>query len=109
MPKEPDQGDTTLTGDQVSQKIQSVYFAGLKRCFADTLKRDPHAGGRAVLTFTVKEDGGVTDATATGIDDMLDACFVKKMESWRFDRPLDKNGKPTTTSFSIPVVFVAST
>jgi TonB family protein len=108
MPKEPDQGDTTLTNDQVARKIQANYLHGLQRCYSDRLKQDPHAAGRVVLTFTVKEDGGVTNASATGIDDMLDACFVRNMQTWRFDRPKDKDGKPTQATFSIPLVFVST-
>jgi TonB family protein len=109
MPKEPPEDDpTTLARDHVMQKISHLYMSGLQRCYQDRLKQQPTARGRVVLTFTVDEKGGVINPTATGIDDVLDACLVKRMSSWRFDPPRDKDGKPTTADFSLPLVYTST-
>jgi hypothetical protein len=97
--------ETTLRPNDVLRKIQTVYMNGLKRCHRDLLKRDPTAGGRVGLRFTVGETGRVVRVKAEGFDPGVDRCIESQAQQWRFGVPRDPDGDPTDASFRISLVL----
>jgi len=98
--------ETTLTADAVVAKLQSAYFAGLKRCYRNYLTKDPTARGKLALTLTVNETGRAIQTTAKGFSNDVDACANGLMTGWRFPIPKDRDGEPTTASFAIVLMLV---
>jgi len=98
--------DTTLTADQVLAKLQSVYMAGLKRCYREHLTKDPGARGKIRLTLAVGANGLTTGAAAQGFAKDVDDCIAGGMTSWRFPIPRDRDGEPTIAHFEIDLVAV---
>jgi len=98
--------DATLTPETVMAKIQAAYMAGLKRCYVLALRADPTAKGAVVLHFTVNESGRATDGTSTGFSTDVDGCIAGQMAGWRFPIPKDKDGAPTSASFTIRLNLV---
>ena len=98
--------ESTLSPDQVLAKIQAVYVSGVKRCYKDTLKRDPTARGKVVMKFTVNATGRAVTPSVDGFDTQLDQCIRGRIGDWRFSKPIDKDGDPTQASFAITVQLV---
>jgi hypothetical protein len=98
--------ETSLTPDVVLAKIQSVYMAGLKRCYKDYLKKDASARGKVTLNLTVNETGRTVKGAAHGFASEVDECISGQMASWRFPIPKDKDGDPTEASFAITLQLV---
>jgi hypothetical protein len=96
---------TSLTPDHVLHKITVAYMAGFKRCHEAYLKRNGTQRGKVQLTFGVDEFGRTVDPEAAGFDRELDECLVAQMHNWRFDIPLDPNGKPTRANFQLTLVL----
>ena len=89
---------TTLSADTVLAKIQSVYMAGLKRCYKTQLKSNPTLQGKLRMSFTVEATGKTSNVTAKSSAPALDACVKGMIEGWRFPNP--KSGdQPTTARF----------
>jgi outer membrane biosynthesis protein TonB len=97
---------TTLDPNKVARKISKRYLAGIKRCHEQILKRDPKAGGRVDLKFTVGVNGRVTRkrVTSSKLPEITD-CISKQMGRWSFGAPKDDDGNPTSAEFRIPVVL----
>jgi hypothetical protein len=98
--------DSTLTADQVLVSIQSKYLAGLKRCYKDTLVRDPTARGKVSVKLTVNETGRVAHVEVNGFDTTLSSCVEQRAGSWRFASPKDKDGEAQTADFMITFQLV---
>lgn len=98
--------ESTLTVDVVLAKVQSAYFAGLKRCYKSRLAIDPTMRGKLKLEFTVNKVGLATGSKARGFEEPLDACITSVMANWRFPIPKDRAGEPTEASFSITLTLV---
>lgn len=103
----PMTSETSLTPDVVLRKVQSAYMPGLKRCYNDTLKRDPAASGRLILTVTVDAAGRAEKSSAKGFDAALDECITGLMKSWRFPIPKDKDGEATETTVAVTLLLVS--
>lgn len=99
-------GDTTLTADLVLMKIQSVYMAGIRRCYKIHLTKDPAARGTMTLSVSVESTGRSVNPQAKSFASEIDACITGQMASWRFPVPKDKDGEPTTASFEIGLQLV---
>ena len=99
--------DTTLTADVLINKMQTAYFAGLKRCYRNYLKKDATAKGKLVLKLTVNATGRAIDAGAAGVSDEVAGCVTGQMAGWRFFVPKDRDGEPATASFRIVLTLVA--
>jgi ppGpp synthetase/RelA/SpoT-type nucleotidyltranferase len=97
--------DVTLTPDHVLRKVMVAYMAGLKRCHHAVLRGNRTARGKVLLSFTVDEQGRTVDPEAAGFDLELDECLIAQMHNWRFDIPLDPNGKPTRATFQLTLVL----
>jgi hypothetical protein len=97
--------DTTLSPDAVLGRIQSVYMAGIKRCYKDLLKSDPSARGRVDLSFTVNESGRVTSPSAKSDYSSMSACIKGLMGGWSFPAPKDSDGEATEASFAITLAL----
>jgi len=93
--------ESSLTSDAVVAKIQSVYMAGLKRCYKDALKRDAALEGALTLSLTVDETGRSVKTGAKGVDTEVDGCIGRMMTSWRFPIPKDKDGEAVSSTFTI--------
>jgi TonB family protein len=78
----------------------------LRDCYQRALKRDPAAGGKATLRFTIDPCGrltGVEIAARRGNVDAAAACAVTALRGWTTSfRPLE----PVTVEY--PVAFSAS-
>jgi hypothetical protein len=91
---------STLTPGKISKKIRSQYNHGLKQCFKRVLEQDPDAAGTIKATFVIGERGSVTAASLRGFGyPELNKCVEAKLLKWRFPKPADKDGNPT----SLPV------
>jgi hypothetical protein len=104
-----DIGDGTLDPDSVYRTIQSRYLEGIKRCHQQLLKRNPEAGGRVSVRFTVGPTGGVTKSTVSGFDPTVDACIKGLTLKWRFGAPKTDEGKPSSADFQFPFILKAGT
>jgi hypothetical protein len=93
--------ESTLTADAVLAKIQSVYMAGLKRCYKNYLNKDATARGGVVLSLTVTESGSTVNGSAKGFAGEVDDCITAQMGGWRFAVPKDKDGEKTQANFQI--------
>jgi outer membrane biosynthesis protein TonB len=100
--------DTDLTPDEVVRIIMSKYKSGLERCHKELLKRDPSAGGKVTLEFTVAESGKATNAKVKGFDPEVETCIKGKVAGWLFPKPKDSDGEPTTASFKITLALQAA-
>jgi hypothetical protein len=98
--------DTSLSADVVLSKIQTVYMAGLKRCYKQYLNKDASARGKVVLSFKVTESGNTVNGQANGFASEVDACIAAQMGGWRFPVPKDKDGDASEASFSIALQLV---
>jgi len=98
--------ESSLTADLVLAKIQSVYMAGLKRCYKNYLNKDASARGKVVLSFTVNESGATVGGKANGFAGEVDECIGAQMGGWRFPVPKDKDGEKTPAGFQIALQLV---
>lgn len=98
--------ESSLTADLVLAKIQSVYMAGLKRCYKNYLNKDASARGKVVLSLTVNESGSTVNGKATGFASEVDDCITGQMGGWRFPVPKDGDGEKTQASFQIALQLV---
>jgi hypothetical protein len=98
--------ESTLTPDIVLAKIQSVYMAGLKRCYKEYLKKDASARSKVTLSLTVNETGRTVKGSANGFAGEVDSCIGNLMSGWRFPIPKDRDGEATEASFAITLQLV---
>jgi hypothetical protein len=106
-PVKPDDS-TTLTPSVVLDRIQTLYMAGLQRCYKDGLKLDHTMSGKVAISFTVDGRGQVIDADASGVSTGVDSCVQSQMAKWRFPIPKDKDGDPTDASFAVSLALQPS-
>ncbi len=100
--RSPGVGDAEgLTPSIVMQTIRRRYVNGLRACHKRALTKNPKAGGKVRLRFTVVESGRVTKARAKGFDAEVEACITKRMTGWRFRPKPTEDGKPTTAQFTL--------
>ena len=103
---EPDGGRVTLTPppkpgpdepplDAIVAKIRGAYLPGLVRCYKKSMAEGGPMAGKIVLAFEVTERGGVSGASATGVDSGLESCVESLMKGWRFTPVLDGDGDAT--------------
>jgi len=97
---------SSLSPEAVLSKIQSVYMAGLKRCYREFLKKDASARGKVTLSLTVNESGRAVKGAAHGFASEVDECITGQMSTWRFPIPKDKDGEATDASFEIALQLV---
>jgi TonB family protein len=63
--------------------------------------------GKAVVVFTVRTDGKVTDTSVVEADDVLfGEAAVSAIQKWRF-RPAQVKGAPVDCRMTLPFVFVS--
>jgi hypothetical protein len=91
--------ETTLTVAAVLDKINTVYMAGLQRCYKKGLVDDSTLSGKIAMAFTVTERGTLEDQAADGVSSKVDSCVTDFMATWRFPIPKDKDGDPADQSF----------
>ncbi|HEY5922707.1 MAG TPA: AgmX/PglI C-terminal domain-containing protein [Kofleriaceae bacterium] len=99
---------TTLTPQVVLDRINSLYMAGLQRCYRDGLKLDYSLTGKVAIGFTVSDSGRVIDPDASGVSTGVDGCIQRQMGNWRFPIPKDKTGSPTDASFTVSLALQQS-
>jgi hypothetical protein len=99
---------TTLTAATVLDRINTIYMAGLQRCYRLGLAEDATLTGRAAISFTVDERGRVTEPEASGVSRTVDTCISNQMKAWRFPIPKDANGAASDASFSVSLALQAS-
>ncbi len=97
---------TTLLPQAVLDKINSLYLAGLMRCYDAGLSGDRGLAGSVALEFTVAENGHVTDPSASGVSPQVDACITGEMMRWRFVPPHDKAGSPIEQTMKLTLALV---
>jgi hypothetical protein len=74
----------------ILRKIQSVYMAGLQRCYQLALRDDAALAGKVALELTIEANGRVSEPSATGVSAAVDRCIEHQMASWRFQAPRDE-------------------
>jgi hypothetical protein len=70
--------------EQVIEKIEKVYKAGILRCYRSYMASAGGANGKVALSFTLSESGGVVAKRARGFATELDSCIEQQMANWRF-------------------------
>jgi hypothetical protein len=106
-PVEPKK-DTTLTPAVVLQIIQSQYTRGLQRCYSRGLASEGQLAGKVALQFTVGPTGQVTDHSASGVSDTVEACIDSQMSTWRFPIPRDDKGNAKDAPFAVTLALQPS-
>jgi outer membrane biosynthesis protein TonB len=59
----------------------------LQNCFERALQRNPAAGGKVTLSFSIQPDGNVSDVQGTYDDVELGDCVVRQAGRWSFPAP----------------------
>ena len=96
---------TTLTAQAVLDLINTQYMAGLQRCYRRGLSLDAQLSGTIAISFTVGENGHVTEPDAAGSDAQVDHCIQTLMGVWRFPIPRDHHGAPTDATLHISLAL----
>jgi hypothetical protein len=81
--------NAALTVDDMVDKINTKYIAGLRRCYQKGLALDPALKGKVTLTFSISSYGNV-HGEADGISKQVDDCVARQIKTWKFGRPTDK-------------------
>lgn len=97
--------ETDLDPDVVASTIRKRYLKGIKRCHEQVLKRDPKAGGRIEIEFTVGKGGKVIKSKVGGEPPEVLDCVRGLVSQWRFAIPKDEDGKPTEATFAMPFLL----
>ncbi len=90
----------TLSVDDVMTKIQTVYMAGLQRCYRISLATEPNLSGKVTLQFTVDAKGRVL-SDMEGITPTFDACLNQMIGAWRFPH----TSEPAEATFKMSLVL----
>jgi hypothetical protein len=93
--------ETSLTPDVVVAKIQSVYMAGLRRCYGEVLARNATVHGTITLRLTVNEVGRTVRLDVETFDDDLESCVKNAIYAWRFPIPKDQDGEATEANLEL--------
>jgi len=93
---------STLTAELVAAKIESVYLAGVIRCYRNGLKADGKLAGTLTLAMTVSRDGRTDAAEARGLTGDVDNCVTGIALAWRFANPKQATGgEPMLARFEL--------
>ena len=88
-----------LTVDEVLHKVNTVYMAGVQRCYRKSLLQDPDLSGKVMLAFQVDAEGRVL-SDITG-ECKFDEFLSRLVSSWRFSAPASEKD----ASFRISLVL----
>ena len=94
--------------DRIIEKIRTAYMPGLMRCYKTGLRDDATLSGKVKVAFTVTETGSVSDPSARGLTQSVDACIASQMASWRFPVSKDKAGDAIELDIGLTLAFVPS-
>jgi hypothetical protein len=97
------QDKSSLSAAAVAAKLNTAYLPGVRRCYAELLKRKPAARGAIELDFIVNAVGKLAEPKAKTADDALATCVRTQMDDWRFPIPQSEYGEPRTARFTITV------
>ena len=102
-----DSPDTsTLTVDDVTQKIKAAYLPGLKRCYVKLLAIDATAKGRVDIGFKVTSTGRPDGPKVTAFAPTLAACMKTGVAAWRFPVPTDiRTRNPMLVHFRVSLAL----
>jgi len=103
-PTGPGEGATVAPEDVLS-RIQRTYMSGLKRCHRRLLMREPRAGGKVTLHFTVEPGGKVSRAAVAGFDAGVDACIENRLARWTFRAPRNAAGAAQRATYEITLAL----
>lgn len=81
--------NAALTVEDMVDKINTKYLAGLRRCYQKGLATNPGLKGKVTLTFSISPYGNVY-GEADGISRQVDSCVATQIKNWKFGRPMDK-------------------
>ena len=91
--------DTSLTPEVVGRRVIKTYLSGVKTCYRRHLRRNASVSGQLKIRFGVGESGRVTRVLARGVHKDVASCAQQGAKAWRFDKPKDKDGEPSTADF----------
>lgn len=101
--------ESTLTVDKVNAKLKASYRSHIERCYRDRFDAKATAKAKAAgalrLAFGVEPDGKTSGIIVASFDKKLDACVAKRVKTWRFDIPKDKNNKAIATGFAFELAL----
>jgi len=99
--------DVTVDGaldKAIVRRILKRNLAQLSGCADALFKAKPTTDGIVTATFTIRADGSVTGAAASGLDKAVAACAAKLIGSLSFPKPADGDAKVSAQIRFEPVV-----
>lgn len=84
--------DQSLIRREIKKRLADV-----NKCYEQAVAGKPALAGAIVAQFTIKPDGKVSGAKASGLDDALGQCVARVIEQITFPRP--KNGGNVSVSY----------
>lgn len=94
-------GESSLTADVLVAKIQSVYIAGLERCYKQRLAAEPGAHGSMQIRLSVEPTGRAIKIQVASFHPDHESCAKGLVQDWRFPRPIGPDGEPVLAAFEI--------
>lgn len=97
----------TVRGDLDADSVRSTVRAHINEvryCHQQALRRDPKAGGRVAIQFTISADGKVRQSAVaeSTLRDPADAeCIAKAFRRWLFPRPEGGGSVDVTYPFAL--------
>jgi hypothetical protein len=92
--------EQVLSADVVIKKINTVYMAGLQRCYRKQLAIDPSVAGKVTLMFSVDAKGNVV-SDLNGFNNKLDSCLSHMVGMWRFPHA----NEPAEATFKVSLLL----
>ena len=102
---EPAPGTLAALDRTIIQRVIRRSQPQMRRCYEETLTRDPSAAGRVTVALTIGPSGAVETAAVTSStigDAELESCLLARVRSLRFP------AAPGVTNVTYPFVFAAS-
>ena len=96
-----------MRGDLDADSVRSTVRAHLievRYCYQQALRRDPKAGGRVAIQFTISADGKVREsavAESTLRDPEGADCIARSFRRWVFPRPEGGGSVDVTYPFAL--------
>lgn len=88
------QGKATISGAldrDIIRRIVRAHLNEVRYCYNQALARDPAAGGRVSINFTIDADGKVPASVVgetTLKDPAVGTCIAQAVRRWKFPRPM---------------------
>jgi Ca-activated chloride channel family protein len=88
----------------IVRRIVRAHINEVRSCYNAALTKDPNAGGKVSIEFTIGADGKVASAsvlTNTTNDEPLGQCIAKAVTKWTFPKPAGGGAIKVTYPFDL--------